>query len=62
MHAGIDPKFIPMPQSGSGEKGADVALAIDATQVGLEAKVDIAVLVTGDASPVMPILCRWHVC
>ncbi len=49
MHAGIDPKFIPMPQSGSGEKGADVALAIDATQVGLEGKIDIAVLVTGDA-------------
>ncbi|MBI3945041.1 MAG: NYN domain-containing protein [Armatimonadetes bacterium] len=49
MHAGIDPKFIPMPQSGSGEKGADVALAIDAMQIGLEGKVDIAVLVTGDA-------------
>jgi len=49
MHAGIDPKFIPMPQSGSSEKGADVALAIDAMQVGLEGKVDIAVLVTGDA-------------
>ncbi len=49
MHAGIDPKFIPMPQSGSGEKGADVALAIDAMQVGLEGKIDIAVLVTGDA-------------
>ena len=47
MHAGIDPKFIPM--SASGEKGADVALAIDAMQVGLEGKVDIIVLVTGDA-------------
>ena len=30
MHAGIDPKFMPMPQSGSNEKGADVALAIEA--------------------------------
>jgi uncharacterized LabA/DUF88 family protein len=49
MHAGIDPKFIPMPQSGSSENGADVALAIDAMQVGLEGKVDITVLVTGDA-------------
>ncbi len=49
MHAGIDPKFMPMPQSGSNEKGADVALAIDAMQVGLEGKVDITVLVTGDA-------------
>jgi uncharacterized LabA/DUF88 family protein len=49
MHAGIDPKFMPMPQSGANEKGADVALAIDAMQVGLEGKVDIAVLVTGDA-------------
>ena len=49
MHAGIDPKFMPMPQSGPNEKGADVALAIDAMQVGMEGKVDLAVLVTGDA-------------
>jgi uncharacterized LabA/DUF88 family protein len=49
MHAGIDPKFMPMPQSGADEKGADVALAIDAMQVGLEGYIDIAVLVTGDA-------------
>src|SRR5205814_7511024 len=49
MHAGIDPKFMPMPQSGASEKGADVALAIDAMQVGLDGKIDIAVLVTGDA-------------
>lgn len=49
LHAGIEPKFIPMPHSGStGEKGADVALAIDAMQVGLDGKIDIAVLVTGD--------------
>ena len=48
MHAGVEPKFMPMPQSGHSEKGADVALAIDAMQIGLEGKVDIAVLVTGD--------------
>ena len=49
MHAGVDPKYIPMSQAGKSEKGADVALAIDALQVGLEGKVDIAVLVTGVA-------------
>ena len=49
MHAGIDPKFMLMSQSGASEKGADVALAIDAMQVGLDGKIDIAVLVTGDA-------------
>lgn len=48
MHAGIEPKFMPMPQSGQDEKGADVSLAIDAMQIGLEGKIDIAVLVTGD--------------
>ena len=48
MHAGIEPKFMPMPQSGASEKGADVALAIDVMQVGLDGKIDIAVLVTGD--------------
>lgn len=48
MHAGIDVKFIPMSATNR-EKGVDVALAIDALQVGLEGKIDIAVLVTGDA-------------
>lgn len=48
MHAGIEPKFIPMPQTGAAEKGADVALAIDTMQVGLNGLIDIAVLVTGD--------------
>ena len=48
MHAGVEPKFMPMPQSGHNEKGADVALAIDAMQIGLEGKIDIAVLVSGD--------------
>ena len=32
----------------SGEKGTDVALAVDVLQVGLDGKIDIAVLVTGD--------------
>ena len=48
MHAGIEPKYLPVSQSGKGEKGADVALAIDAMQIGLEGKLDIVVLVTGD--------------
>ncbi len=48
MHAGIEPKYLPMAATHGGEKGVDVALAIDALQVGLEGKIDIAVLVTGD--------------
>jgi uncharacterized LabA/DUF88 family protein len=47
MHAGIEPKDLPMSQT-LGEKGTDVALAVDALQVGLGGKIDIAVLVTGD--------------
>lgn len=47
MHAGIEPKYLPMSQT-QGEKGTDVALAVDALQVGLDDKIDIAVLVTGD--------------
>ena len=47
MHAGVEPKYVPMSQE-QGEKGVDIALAIDALQVGLEDKIDIAVLVTGD--------------
>lgn len=47
MHAGIETKYIPMSQS-HGEKGVDVALAVDALQVALDGKIDIAVLVTGD--------------
>ncbi len=47
MHAGIDPKYVPMSQA-QGEKGVDISLALDALQVGLEDKIDIAVLVTGD--------------
>ena len=40
-----------MSQQG-GEKGADAALAVDALQVGLDGKIDIAVLVTGDGDMV----------
>ena len=40
---------MPMPLAGGGEKGSDVALAVDAMQIGLAGKIDIAVLVTGDA-------------
>ena len=47
MHAGIEPRYLPMSQT-LGEKGIDVALAVDALQVGLDGKIDIAVLVTGD--------------
>lgn len=42
------PKYLPTSQSGKSEMGSDVALAIDAMQVGLEGKIDIAVLVSGD--------------
>ena len=49
MHSGIEPKYMPMPKTGKNEKGSDVALAVDAMQIGLAGKIDIAVLVTGDA-------------
>jgi uncharacterized LabA/DUF88 family protein len=48
LHAGIVPKYLLVSQSGQAEKGTDVALAIDALQIGLEDKIDIAVLVSGD--------------
>ncbi len=48
MHAGIEPKYFPMSIS-QGEKGADVALAIDALQIGLDGRINIAALVSGDA-------------
>jgi hypothetical protein len=47
IHAGIEPKYMPMLQE-TGEKGVDIAMAIDALQIGLEGKIDVAVLVTGD--------------
>src|SRR6266566_3858002 len=49
MHAGVEPKYLPMSQT-QGEKGVDVALAVDALQVGLGRMIDVAVLVTGDAT------------
>ena len=47
MHTGIELKCLPM-SSANGEKGVDVALAVDALCLGLSGKVDVAVLVTGD--------------
>lgn len=47
IHAGIEPKYVPMSQT-QGEKGVDIAMAIDTLQIGLERKMDVAVLVTGD--------------
>lgn len=47
LHAGIEPKYLPMSPT-HGEKGTDVALAVDALQTGLDRKIDIAVLVSGD--------------
>lgn len=38
---------MPVSQT-QGEKGTDVALAVDALQTGLDGKIDIAVLVSGD--------------
>ncbi len=47
LHAGVEPKYLPTSQS-QREKGTDVALAVDALQTGLDEKIDVAVLVTGD--------------
>ena len=47
LHAGIEARYLPISPT-QGEKGTDVALAVDALQVGLDGKIDIAVLVTGD--------------
>jgi uncharacterized LabA/DUF88 family protein len=51
MHAGIEAKFLPMSQA-QGEKGVDVALALDAVQLANDGKLDVAVLVTGDGDMV----------
>jgi uncharacterized LabA/DUF88 family protein len=48
MRAGIEIEYLSNSAS-KREKGVDVALAISALQIGLEGKIDIAVLVTGDA-------------
>lgn len=47
LHAGVDPRFFPNSTEGR-EKGIDVSLAVDAVQVALERKIDVAALVTGD--------------
>jgi uncharacterized LabA/DUF88 family protein len=47
MHAGIETKFHPMSHT-KGEKGVDVAMAIDILEMGLSDIFDVAVLVTGD--------------
>ncbi|MFH1381350.1 MAG: NYN domain-containing protein [Chloroflexota bacterium] len=47
MHAGIEPKYLPVSQQEK-EKGTDIAMAVDALQVGLDGKIDVAILVTGD--------------
>ena len=59
MHAGIDPKYNPTSQAGKSEKGADVALAIDALQIGLERKIDIAALVSVcQKTPLLELSCH----
>lgn len=47
LHARIEPKHLPMSES-SGEKGIDVYMAVETLQMGLNDKIDIAILVTGD--------------
>ena len=47
LHAGIEPKNIPMSET-QGEKGIDVYMAVETLQIGLDKKIDIAILVTGD--------------
>ena len=48
MHAGIEARYVPMSQAG-GEKGIDVALTVDALQIGLQHNIDVVALVTGDS-------------
>jgi|SRR3569833_124290 len=47
LHAGIEPKNVPMSES-QGEKGIDVYMAVETLQIGLDDKIDMAILVTGD--------------
>jgi uncharacterized LabA/DUF88 family protein len=51
LHAGIEPKNIPMSET-LGEKGIDVYMAVETLQIGLDKKIDLAVLVTGDGDMV----------
>lgn len=46
VHAGVEARY--SPTSSQGEKGVDVALAVKATEVGSDGKMDVAALVTGD--------------
>src|SRR5260221_2092729 len=47
LHAGIEPKNVPMSET-QGEKGIDVYMAVETLQVGLDDKIDIAILGKGD--------------
>lgn len=47
LHAGIEPKNVPMSET-KGEKAIDVYMAVETLQIGLDDKIDIAILVTGD--------------
>ncbi|MFN8333689.1 MAG: NYN domain-containing protein [Cyclobacteriaceae bacterium] len=47
LHAGIEPRNIPMSET-QGEKGIDVYMAVETLQIGLDEKIDLAILVTGD--------------
>jgi uncharacterized LabA/DUF88 family protein len=62
MHAGIETKFYPMSQT-QGEKGIDVAMAIDIIEMGLTEIFDVAVLVTGDGDfvPLVRVLMKHSI-
>jgi uncharacterized LabA/DUF88 family protein len=47
LHAGIEPKNVPMSET-KGEKAIDVYMAVETLQIGLDDKIDVAILVTGD--------------
>ena len=59
MHAGIEPKYLPISQQDK-EKVVDIAMAVDALQVGLDGKLDIAILVTGDGDFVPLVSCLLY--
>lgn len=48
MHAGIEAKYLPISGARK-EKGTDVALTVEALDIALAGKIDVAVLVSGDA-------------
>jgi uncharacterized LabA/DUF88 family protein len=47
LHAGMEIKNVPMSESKK-EKGIDVYMAVETLQIGLDDKIDVAVLITGD--------------